>query len=80
MEFKTNSPTIEISPQEIANKIINGILISLKDEIYEMVEERACDELEYIFDVDMDSTNTRDLNDFIYDVYNVVCDNIKENL
>ena len=80
MEFKINSPTREISPQEIANKIINGILISLKDEIYEMVEEHACDELEYTYDVDMDSTNTCDLNEFIYDVYNVVCDNIKENL
>ena len=79
MKFKINSPTREISPQEIANKITDRILNTLEDKIYEMVEEKTCDELKYIYDVDMDSTNTSDLDNFIYDVYNIIHFNIEDS-
>ena len=79
MKFKTNSPTIEISPFKIANEIADNILISLKDEIYKMVEDEVYDKLEYEYDVDVDNTNTNDLNNFIYDVYDIIYSNIEDN-
>ena len=78
MKFKTKSPTKEITPQEVANIITNNIIILLKDEIYEMIEDEVCDKLEFEYDVDMDNTNTNDLNGFIGEVYDIVYDNIKK--
>lgn len=79
MKFKTKSPTKEITPTELANDITDRILIALKDKIYEMVEDEVYDTLADDYDIDIDSTNTHDLNNFIYDVYDIIYSNIEDN-
>ena len=79
MKFKTKSPTTEISPTELANDITDRILNALKDKIYEMVEDEVYDTLADDYDIDIDSTNTHDLNNFIYDVYDIIYSNIEDS-